>query len=163
MQVRCRVCKYRQILGFSVERLVLVVLMIQPPPVLYGLMMWNCQCCLTINLLPVLTHTAVTRADQLKVRRTLALIGSLHVDARSILAHIRVVALIYVGTVASRFVKMVAFVTDATEHTKDVFTLAIHTQVTEHVALIYINTCLLIVWLIVWVRMHEAHLTVTAE
>ena len=129
----------------------------------YYLMKWNYQCCLITKLQAILTHTAITCADQLIVWRTLALIGSLHVDTRSILAHIGVVTLVNVGTVASRFIKMVALVTDATEHTKDVLTQAIHTQVTEHVALIYINTLPLIVWFIVWVRMHEAHLTVTAE
>lgn len=81
------------------------------------------------------------------------------VQTRSILAHIWVVTLINVSAVTSCLIKVVAGITDATKHPKDVFTLAIHTEIVKHVTLIYVNTLLLIVS--VW--MHEAHLTVTLE
>lgn len=81
------------------------------------------------------------------------------VDTCSVLAHIWVLALINVSAITSRLIKVVASVTNTTKHSKDVLTVAIHTEVVEHVTLIYINTPLLIVG--VWV--HEAHLTLTPE
>lgn len=54
---------------------------------------------------------------------------------------------------------MVAIITDATEHTKNIFALSINTKITEHITFIDVNTSLLFVW--VW--MHETHLTVTLE
>lgn len=111
------------------------------------------------KLQEVHTNTAITRVNEFIVWRTLALVESLLVDTCSVLAHGWVVTLVNIGAITSRFIKVVASVTDTTKHSKNVLTLAIHTEVVEHVTLVYINTLLFIVG--VWV--HEAHLTVTLE
>lgn len=104
-------------------------------------------------------NTAITRVNEFIVWRTLALVDSLLVDTRSVLAHVWIVTLVNVGAITSRRIKVVASVTDTTKHSKDVLTLAIHTEVVEHLTLVYINTVQFIGG--VWV--HEAHLTVTLE
>ena len=70
------------------------------------------------------------------VRRALASVAALRVDARAVLAGLWVLALVDVGAVAARLVQLEALVADAAEHAVDVLALAEHAQVAEHLTLV---------------------------
>lgn len=93
------------------------------------------------------------------MRWTLTDVVPLLVDARAVLTHIGILTFVDVCAVTTSLVQMISLITDATEHAKYVLTLAVNTQVTEHVTLINVYTGLFVVR----VRMHETHLTVTLE
>lgn len=83
---------------------------------------------------------------------------ALRVDAGTILAGLRTLALIYVGTVAAGTVELVALVALAAEHAEDVLAAAEDAEIAEHVTLIDVHARLLITF----IRVHETHLTFTA-
>lgn len=83
---------------------------------------------------------------------------ALRVDAGTILAGLRTLALVYVGTVAAGTVELVALVALAAEHAEDVLTAAEDAEIAEHVTLIDVHTRLLVTF----IRVHETHLTFTA-
>lgn len=83
---------------------------------------------------------------------------ALRVDAGTILAGLRTLALIYVGTVAAGTVELVALVAFAAEHAEDVLAAAEDAEIAEHVTLIDVHARLLVTF----IRVHETHLTFTA-
>lgn len=92
------------------------------------------------------------------MRRTLADVSALRVDAGAILAGLRALAFVHVGAVAAGAVELVTVVALAAEHAEDVLAATEHAQITEHVALVYVDARLLVAL----VRMHEAHLALAA-
>lgn len=84
---------------------------------------------------------------------------ALSVDALSIQARLRTFTLVYVGTIASRIVKLISFIALASKHAKNIFAASEYTQVVEHLTFIYVNTR----GLAVIVGMHESHFALAAK
>lgn len=90
---------------------------------------------------------------ELVMRWASADVFALCIDASTILAGLRALALVHVGAVAAGIVQFVALVAFAAEHAKDVFAAAVDAQIVKHIAFVNINARLLATL----VRMHEAH------
>lgn len=88
----------------------------------------------------------------------LADIFALRIDAGTVLAGLRALAFVYVSAVAAGTVELVALVALAAEHTEDVLAAAEDAEIAEHLTLVDIHARLLVMF----IRMHEAHLTFAA-
>lgn len=106
-----------------------------------------------------LTDASVPGLHQLVIRRTLADVLALSVYASTILAGLRVLALVDVGAVSAGAVELVAFVALAAEHPEGVLAAAEDAQVAEQLALVYVYAGLLVVL----GRVYEAYLALAAE
>lgn len=83
---------------------------------------------------------------------------ALCVDAGTVLARLRALALVDVGAITAGTVQLVALVTLAAEHAEDVLTVAEDAQVAKHLALVDVYARLLVVL----IRVHETHFALAA-
>ena len=91
--------------------------------------------------------------------RTLADVTALRIDAISVLACLWIIAFIYICAIATGFVQLEALVTDASEHSVDIFTFTEDAQVAKHLAFVDIDARLLVAL----IRVHETHFALAAE
>lgn len=70
---------------------------------------------------------------------TLTNVRSLGVDAGSVLTSLRILALVRICTVSSRFVQLVAHITQAPEHTECVFAATEHAYFVERAAFVNVS------------------------
>lgn len=92
------------------------------------------------------------------MRRAPAYVFALRVDAGTVLTGLRTFALVHVGAVAAGAVQLVALVAFAAEHAENVLAAAENAQVAEHLTFVDVYARLLVVF----IRMHEAHLALAS-
>lgn len=104
-------------------------------------------------------NASVPSLHQIVVRRTLAHVLALSVYASTILAGLRILALVNVRAITTRAIQFIPLVALATEHAEDILAAPKHAQIAEHLALVYVHARLLVIL----IGVHEAHLTLAAE
>lgn len=68
--------------------------------------------------------------------RTLANIAALIIDTISVLARLRVLALVDIGTISARLIQCEALIANATEHAVNILAFSKNTEIAEHLALV---------------------------
>lgn len=102
---------------------------------------------------------SVSSFDQFVIRRALAYVFPLSIYTGAVLARLRILAFVDIRAISTGTVQLVSLVALATEHAEYILATTEHAQITEHLALVYIDARLLVTL----VGVHEAHLALASK